>query len=120
MEILQVPAMINKVQTMSNRSLRIEVDTQENLTDEEVGKITAYHEKLGWFNFSPETTPIKPEDLIKLPKIEKDEDEKSPSQRLRSRMYVYYIKIKNKGEKGFNEWYSKTLDNFGNKFLEKI
>ena len=44
---------------------------------------------------------------------------KTPSQRLRSRLFVYYKETK-KTEKGFNSWYADALDQIGNSYLEKL
>lgn len=46
-------------------------------------------------------------------------DRKSPSQRLRDRMAVYYNK-KFPNSKSFNTWYADQLDSIGEKYLDKI
>lgn len=116
--ILQTPAVISKITTMANRSLRFQVDSQEGLTDEQMGKFTALHEKFGHFVFSPDTQ-VKEEDLLELPPLPKDDsDTKSPSQRLRARMFVYYKETHT--EDKFNEWYSDTLNRLGQQYLDKL
>lgn len=44
---------------------------------------------------------------------------KSPSQRLRDRMAVYYKKMYPE-KKSFNTWYADSLDEIGSKYLDKI
>jgi len=117
-EILQVPATISKIQTMSNRSLRIITDTQENLTDQQMMQITSMYEKLGWFNFAPEQRKIQADDLLNLPELPND-DPKTPSQRLRGRLYTYYSKT-HVDTKGFENFYRSELEKFGNRYLEKL
>ena len=81
--ILQIPATLQSFKAMSHRALRLVYDSQENLTDDQVSKITANHEKYGWLVFLPEERQITPDDIKDLPEIETD-NYKSPSQRLRS------------------------------------
>lgn len=119
MKLLQVPATITKITTMSNRVLRITCDTQENLKDEQMQKIMSKVEKFGHFCFL-EDTRIKEEDVVDLPPLPKDEgDKKTPSQRLHSRMFVYYVNT-HKDKDGFNAWYIDTLDKLGQQYLNKL
>lgn len=91
--LLQLPATISKIITMSNRCLRLHIDTQENLADEEISKIVANHDKLGWFTFvAGVEKSIKAEDLLDLPELKDETDQKSPSQRLRAVMYIEWDK----------------------------
>lgn len=118
--LLQVFGEITKVNSMSNRSLRITFDTQENMTDEQVMKVMAWHEKHGYMLFASENRKVKPEDVINLPDAPVgDDDEKTPSQRLRARMYVYFKKTHGKDD-GFETWYRDMLEKFGNRFLDKM
>ena len=104
---------------MANRSLRLQIDTQENLSDEEVMKIMSKFDQLGYFCFLVGETEIKAEDLINLPKIEVEKGEKTPSQRLRNRLFVWYKKT-HTNKDDFNAWYTDYLEKLGDKFLEKI
>jgi len=81
-KLLTTPATISKVQTMSHRSLRLQVDTNEALSDEEVAKIMSNYEKFGYFCFIEEKHgDIKPEDLVDLPKLPATDEssKKTPS-----------------------------------------
>lgn len=118
-ELLQIPAMISKISTMSNRMLRCQIDSQENLSDEQMQKIMSKVDKPGWFCFL-EDTKIAEEDVVDLPSLPKDEaDKKSPSQRLRARLFVYY-KQTHKDESKWNTWYADTLDKIGQKYLDNL
>lgn len=119
MELLQTPATISKVATMSHRSLRLQVDTNEDLSDEQVAKIMAHHDKFGWFCFLAGDKQISADNVVNLPELPKEDDQISPSERLFKRMYVYYMS-KNKDSKGFNTWRVEQLDQIGQRYLEKI
>ena len=123
-KLLTTPATISKVQTMSHRSLRLQVDTNEALSDEEVAKIMSNYEKFGYFCFIEEKHgDIKPEDLVGLPKLPAtDEQTKSPSKQLHDRMYIFFKKKhgERKAKEGFNDWYIKYLNKLGLKFLDQV
>jgi len=83
--LLQIPAEITKVTTMNHDSLRLQVDTQENITPVAQAMIFGYKGKIGVFAFSK--SEIKEEELI-IPNFKpSEEDKKSPSQRLRGVLY---------------------------------
>lgn len=81
-DIFQVPATIEKIETMAN-GLRLRVDTQENLSPEAMHRLMGLYNKLGWFTFNVHL--IEAEDVVKLPPLKKTEEgEKTPGQRLRA------------------------------------
>jgi len=117
--LLQLPATISKASTLSNRVIRLWIDSQENMTDEQMSAVFAKIEKLGWFCFL-EDSKISEEDVLDLPELPKDESDKiSPTQRLRNRLFVYY-KETHKDESKFNEWFADTVDRLGQKYLDKL
>lgn len=104
---MQIPSEITKVTTMSNDSVRLQVDTQENLTPQAQAMIFGYKGKLGVFAFAHSEIELKKEDLD-VPKYTASEDEKkTPSQRLRA---VLYLLWKQRGKKDLfnNECDSET------------
>ena len=100
---------------MADKSLRLQVDTQE-LDKDEKAKVFDLHDMLGWFIFS--RAEIKDEDLG-LPEIKPEFNEKSPSQHLRNRLWVYYTKTHNNLD-GFDDWYKKEMDRIGQHYLDKL
>jgi hypothetical protein len=115
--LLQTPATVSKISTLSHRSLRIQVDTAENLSDEQMGKFSALHEKFGHFLFSPDT--IKEEDLLKLPPLpERPEEGKSPSQRLYNILFVYHKQLNDGTD--FEVFYRTYMDKIINKIKERL
>ena len=88
--LLQVPAEITKVTTMSNDSLRLQVDTQENVTPVAQAMIFGFKGKPGVFAFAK--SKVVEEDLI-IPDFKpSEEDTISPSQRLRNIIYRVWEK----------------------------
>lgn len=107
MNVFQVPAAITKISTMSH-SLRLVVDTQENLTDDAKARLFEMHNKLGWFTFS--VHQIEAESLVDLPPLKTDST-KTPSQRLRSVIYRLWEQD-NHGHDVFDNfyiWYMEKL-----------
>ena len=104
-QLLQIQATMSKGITMSHKSLRLTFDSQENLTDEQIGKIMGWYEKMGWLSFS--TAMVRAEDLLALPEVKTDE-RKSPSQRLRSVLYVLFEQQGQKGE--FQDYYRTQIE----------
>ena len=114
--LLKVPATISKVTTMADNTLRLNVDTQETSSEDKAAIMELYNQ-LGVFLFHP--TDIKEEDLVSLPDIKTDKGQKTPSQRLRNRMFVYY-KDRYKKDDGFESWYISEIERIGNSYLDKI
>ena len=113
--VLQVPAEISRVQTMSDGGLRLFVDTQE-IKPEDKGLVMEMHKKLGWFLFAEQ--PIDILDAENLPKIELEEGEKHPSQRLRATLYVYWDQKKIK--EPFDLFYRRQMEKFITKVKEEL
>lgn len=93
--------------TMSRRSMRITLDTQENLTDEQMGKISAMAEKTGWFTFSIE--PVTPDQLINLPPLTFDKEQKTPSQRLHAVLFRLW-EAKGKPTETSQQFYEQQME----------
>lgn len=114
--ILQVASEISKVETMRNGALRLKIDTQENIPSEVRMKLMGMTEKLGWFTFS--VRQIEATDLIDLPEIKRDEDEKSPAQRLRASIYMLWQQEGSTGD--FETYYRSKMDKLINWIKEKL
>jgi len=119
-QLLQLPVTLEKFQSMSKGAIRLVFDTQEAVSQEAKAKIIESHEQFGWLTFLVGQNQIKPEDVINLPEEKKEfKDEKTPSQILRNRMFVYYKEKKNTTE-GFDEWRKKELERLGQQYLSKM
>ena len=115
--MFQVPSVINSVKTLVDGGNKLSITTRE-LKPDEMTKLFELKGNEGWLLFKGK--PIKENDLEKIPDIPVDEfDKKSPSQRLRDRMYIYYKKTHN-DVKDFRQWYANALDTLGQQYLDKI
>lgn len=115
-EFIKFPGMIDKVETMHDRSLKIRLYTQE-LTSEDKAHIIELQDKPGWFLFA-EIEPTHVEELPKdLPEITLDEGEKSPSQRLRGVLYRVWEGTKR--DKTFELFYRDYMEKFINNLKDK-
>ena len=114
-KLFQIPTMIQGIQTLVDGGIKLGVITRE-LSPEEQTKVFELSRKEGWMVFSE--SDIQESDIPTEP-VPSSKEEKSPSQRLRDRMYVYY-KETHKDTKGFNQWHADVLEEIGQKYLDKI
>lgn len=113
-----IPSEIVEVKTMA-KSLRITVDTQETLTPESMAKLFTLKDKVGWFFFAEQAEKLPTTiDTIDLPEIHLEDGEKSPSQRLRSVLYIYWQQTKNKDD--FELFYRRWMERAVDKIKEKL
>src|SRR5436190_12358280 len=103
-----LPAQITQIKTMS-KFVRLTIDTQETLTPEQKSELFDLYESVGYFFFlkQPETT-IKTDEL---PEIHLEDGEKSPSQRLRAVLYIYWQqrKLKDDFELFYRRWMERCI-----------
>ena len=111
---LQFPAYISKVSTMA-KQLRVVVDTQDMLTDEQIAYLFQKSNKPGWFTFN--VSMIENEHIGSLPPV-REKEKKSPSQRLRAVIWQYWNTLNN--EKEFEDFYEQQIEYFITKYKEKL
>lgn len=103
------------------RYARIQVDTQENITPEQLSELFALHDKVGWFFFldKPEVK-INRSDLPDIPDVSLEDGEKSPSQRLRAVLYIYWQQRTDKTqdfELFYRRWMERTIESIKQQLL---
>lgn len=113
-ELFQAPAQIMKISTMSDGGVRVEIDTSEMTDDQELAKLFRLKKGAqGWFLFKsaklaagdiPDEEPPMPEG-----------EAKSPSQRLRGVLFVYWKEIKD-GKGDFEVFYREMM----NKYIDAV
>jgi len=116
--LLKIPSIIQKISTMVDGGISITLHTQE-FNPEDQAKLFKLHKKTGWFVFAEKANMITENELKNLPDLKLD-DNKTPSERLRARLYVYYTEHLKRDKSGFNDWYIKTLNEIGAKYLERM
>lgn len=112
--IVQFSAQIDSAKANNDRTLTLKIDSQE-LNANETSFIFNLFQKQIWIALSE--MAITKEDL-NIPETVDPLDQKSPSQRLRDRMFVYFKEKKVEGD--FDSWYKGQLEKYGQKFLEAL
>ena len=103
--IFSVPATIEGISTRVDKTLKITLSTQE-LPPNEAAKILSLHQTFGWMLFSE--NELSEKDIPPEPTPEFKSD-KSPSERLRAVLYVYWETNTDK-KKPFNNWYKDWIE----------
>lgn len=92
--LLTVPVQVVGFQPKVDRSWTMKFETRE-LNGEEVALLADSYQGEGWLVFSPNTEGIKPEEI---PTEAAEAGVKSPGQRLRAKVFVYWKQHVNKGD----------------------
>ena len=115
--LFQTSAQIQKIMTLVDGGVKLDCITQE-LSPQEATILFSLKGKQGWFLFKE--APMKEED-IEIPEIEGEfKKDKTPSERLRSRMFVFFTKHLSRKPEDFNDWYKKQIEKIGQSYLEKM
>ena len=115
--MIQTEATISKVVTMRDKSLRLQVDTQE-LGGDDMASLMKLFGKFGAFVFAESESELD-ETKIKVPKYAKIEaSDKTPSQRLGAVLFkVWQIE----GETGiFDNYYRDKMETIISHFKKKL
>ena len=112
MNIIQLPAVLDDYRERKDGSSRITFDSRE-LSEEEVLILRRFRNEEGWLMFSK--NQLEKEDL---PESDAEVDTKTPSQRLRS---ILFVRWKNLGEPDtFKMYYDKAMEHFINEVKNKL
>jgi len=103
--MFQVPCIVTKVTTMRDKSLRLQIDTQE-LNAEEKALVFSLHEKFGYMAFKE--LPINPEDVNVPEYVPEFKDDKTPSKRLRA--VIYKIWEQENSQMKFDDYYKSKME----------
>lgn len=114
MNPIQFSAQIDSAKANNDRTVSLKVETQE-LSSEETAKIFSFFQKQVWIAIA-ETSITK--EQLNIPEVVDEMDKKSPSQRLRDRMFIYHKE--KKMSTPFDEWYKGQLEKLGQNYLEKL
>lgn len=115
-EPIKIPVLIAGLSTKVDGSVKIVLETQE-LPTEQAGQLYGMRNMLAWAVIAPEAT-----ESIVLPKETPDPamNVKTPSQRLRARMFVYFKEKGISQDLDFDLWYKAELERIGQRYLDKL
>ena len=117
-ELFQAPAQIMKLSTMSDGGIRIEIDTSELNDPEELAKLFRLKKgATGWFLFK--SASIQQKDIPDQDPELGDGETKTPSQRLRAVLFVFWKEVKG-GKGSFDDFYRHTMEKYIENVKEKL
>lgn len=115
--VFQVPSTITKITTMADRSFRLQIDTERELTPAEATLLFSLNNNTGFFLFKD--VPFEEDDLVDIPEsAPKEKHEKSKSQRLRAALYRLWEKSGKIGD--FELFYDTRMDRLIDQIKEKL
>jgi hypothetical protein len=115
--IFQVPAVIQKIETMSDRTVRLRVDTTRELNADDLAKLFELDKQEGWMVFAPQDKEVTEQD-IPDEKID-SKDAKSQAQRIRSVIFVNWKENTNQKE-DFDTYYRRMTEKIINRLKEEL
>ena len=112
MQQIQFPALLANLTTKADGSLKITIETRE-LSGQNAGELLSYRLQEGYVTFTPNAV-----NTVSVPKEAVETGQKTPSQRLRGVLYVYW---EQKGKNGtFDEFYRSELEKLIEHIKEKL
>ncbi len=113
-EILKHAAILDGVTPRVDGSLTLRFVTQE-VSKPEIVTAMDFYQNFGYLVFKKNTI-----DSDDVPKGNASRDGKSPSQRLRARLYVYHQEKKIGAPEEFELWYERQLEKVGQQYLDGL
>lgn len=107
---IQVPATLEGISLLKDGGVSVRFHTNE-LTAEEKTELSKHYQHFGWLLFSEQEHDEKE---LALEAIRKDTGGKSPSQRLRSVLYVAWQQ-RGRDDMTFEEYYAQQMERFINR-----
>lgn len=104
-----LPVSLNPISRRKDKSVKMSFETRE-LNPEETMTLMAMEGEEGWLLFSTNLEEVNEENI---PEERAEIDEKTPSERLRSVMFVWYRQLSDKGK------YVGTFENFRREKMER-
>lgn len=113
---VQVAATVDGVSPLKDGGMSVRFHTQE-MSDESKLLLLNSLGKFGWLLFKPEEKPFNPADVPKYDPQKWDEL-KSPSQRIRGALFVYWQQLGSQGD--FDTFYKRQMEVFINVIKSKL
>ena len=119
-KIFQISGYITKITTMAKNTMRLQVDTQENVSGEAMKRIFDVIDQLGNFIFVVDRE-IQPEDLLDIPAPKPDDSKRKKTKSQTMRAIIYRIWEKdNEKIKDFELFYDIKMDRLNNYLKENF
>lgn len=115
-KFINFPCIVEGVSSRKDRTLKIILGSQEMSPDSSAVLLSLANQS-GHCYLSPNA--LQEADLV-IPKDEDMPQTKTPSQRLRARMFVYFTQHLQKPKEEFKAWYDQQLDKIGDGYLERM
>jgi hypothetical protein len=107
-ELFKISGYITKITTMSKNTIRLQVDSTENVSGEAMKRVFDMIDQQGNFLFA--IRQLQPEDLLNLPIPEPEfKEDKSPSKRMKAVLYRLWEQ-KKEGYDDFELYYRFKME----------
>ena len=113
--MIKVAAIIDRISTLKDRSMKITFVTQE-VSKDAGAELLDLQSKLGWLIFS--ANDVNEIELPEDPAADFRGEEKTPSQRLRNVIYRYWEKLGKPGD--FGDYYRAAINRFVEEYKERL
>ena len=113
----QVQGSINKMTVKSGGSVKIEFETQQNVSGDLIKYFSEQIDKYGWITHNAHQ--IEAEDIVDLPPLSKDPEKKSQSTRLRA----VFFRLWQQNSEGFedaDEYYKDKMEKLIDHYKGKL
>mgnify|MGYP001315927183 CR=1 FL=1 len=115
-DLLLIPCAIESVSTRRDKTLKVVIGTQELSPAKAAELLNQWASGIGVMAFKGESFSFNDEEVLKSIKIDAEEmGSKTPSQRLRSCLYVLFERNA-EGHNDFNSYYASMME----KFIEMV
>ena len=109
-KITQAPAYLIGLKTKASGAWEMKFETQENMSPEVINYFSKKRDNLGYLTYM--AREVKADDLIEIPDVEASPKGKTPSERLRNVIFIFYKNNKKPDSK-------ETFDNYYKRMMEK-
>jgi hypothetical protein len=111
-DLLLIPCAIESVSTRRDKTLKVVIGTQELSPAKAAELLNQWASGVGVMAFKGESFSFNDEEVLKSIKIDAEEmGSKTPSQRLRSCLYVLFERNA-EGHNDFNSYYASMMEKF--------
>lgn len=117
MNFIAIPATIDSIRTRKDKTMSIVIATQE-MEPNKAGQLLSMHGKLGYICIKPENFTKQELEIIDMLKTDEGIG-KTPSQRLRSVLYISW-KEDNKGFEDFSNFYVHHMEKIIQHYKDKL